>query len=67
MQQKIDLKSFILKMITEEKESFTVYKSLCAKYKIEQNPIPEAIVLAKIDALEMILKNLHILEMLTTK
>jgi hypothetical protein len=59
MSQPIDLKSFLLKMITEEKESLTAYKSLCAKYKIEQNPIPEAIMNAKIEAWEMTIKALR--------
>jgi hypothetical protein len=59
MSQPIDLKSFLLKMITEEKEYLTAYKSLCAKYKIEQNSIPEAITNAKIEAWEIIIKTLH--------
>jgi hypothetical protein len=43
-------------MITEEKEYLAAYKGLCARFQITPSPIPEAVVQAKVQTLEMILK-----------
>jgi hypothetical protein len=53
-----ELRTQIIKMITEEKESLAFYKNLCAKFQITPNPIPEAVVQARVQTMEMVLKNL---------
>ena len=51
------LKSQIIRMITEAKEELVAYKGLCRKFKIAQDPIPEAVTQAKLEVLEQVLKN----------
>lgn len=51
------LKDTIIQMITIEKDKLAAYKGLCTEFHIAQNPIPEAIVQAKVETLKIILKN----------
>jgi fructose-1,6-bisphosphatase len=46
----------VIKMITEEKDQYLSYKTLCARYKITPDPIATAIVMAKTETLETIVK-----------
>ena len=58
MQPTSDFRTQIIKMITEEQDALVAYKGLCAKFQIDPNPIPEAVVKAKLQVLEMVLRNL---------
>ena len=53
-----DLRSRMIQMITEEKEALVAYKSLCARFQIIPDPIPEAIVKAKVQVLETLMKDM---------
>jgi hypothetical protein len=55
----------MIQMITEEKEALVAYKSLCAKFQITPDPTPEKIVKAKVELLEMMIKDIPTSKRLT--
>jgi hypothetical protein len=47
----------MIQMITEEKDALVQYKSLCARFQIETNPVPEMLVKARIQVLENLINH----------
>jgi hypothetical protein len=62
-----DLKAQMIQMISEEKEALVAYRSLCARFQIQPNPTAEAVVQAKVQVLETLLKSLLISKQRTGK
>ena len=52
-----DLRTQMIQMITEEKEALVAYKSLCARFQIEPNPIPELLVKARVQVLDNLINH----------
>jgi len=65
--QTSDLRNKIIRMITEEKEALVSYKGLCARFHIKPDLTPEAVVRSKVEALELLMRDLAISKPLIEK
>lgn len=57
MQINADLRTQMIQIITDEKEALVQYKSLCAKFQIDPNPVPELLVKARVQLLESLINH----------